>query len=125
MTTPANTSDKRSILWEMLEKADAEAKRRIAAIEANMIWSKIDISENPSNFSEEIVEESEVDEDQSEDEYDTDEVLSSDNEEFDDDDDYQMMVSGDEESANEEESEDDRYNRQFLELNWYGDSDSE
>ena len=35
------------------------------------------------------------------------------------------MVSDDENSANEEESEDDRYNRQFLELNWYSDSDSE
>ena len=117
MTTPANTSDKRSILWEMLEKADAEAKRRIAAIEANMIWSKIDISENPSNFSEEMIEESEVDEDQSEVEYDTDDD--------DDDDDDQMMVSGDEDSSNEEESEDDVYNRQFLELNWNGNSDSE
>ena len=117
MTTPANTSDKRSILWEMLKTADTEAKQRIAAIEANRIWSKTDISENPSSFSEEIVEESEVDEDQSEDEYDTDDD--------DDDDDDQMMVSGDEESANEEESEDDRYNRQFLELNWYSDSDSE
>ena len=117
MTTPAKTSDTRSINWEMMEKADAEAKRRIAAIEANMIWSKIDISENPSSFSEEIVEESEVDEDQSEDEYDTDDN--------DDDDDDQMMVSGDEESENEEESEENRYNRQFLELNWNGDSDSE
>ena len=35
------------------------------------------------------------------------------------------MVSDDEDSANEEESEDDRYNRQFLELNWYSDNDSE
>ena len=127
MTTPANkNSDARSINWEMMARAEAEARRRIAAIEANMIWSRIDISENPSEFSEEIVEESEVDEDQSEDEYDTDEVLSSDNEEFDDDDDNdQMMVSGDEESANEEESEDDRYKRQFLELNGYSDSDSD
>ena len=119
MTTPAKTSDTRSINWEMMKKGDAEARSRIAAIEANMIWSKIDTSENPSNFSEEIVEESGVDEDQSGDEYDTDEVLSSD-----DDDDDQMMVSDDEDSANEEESEDDRYNRQFLELNWYSDNDS-
>ena len=103
MTTPAKTSDTRSINWEMMEKADAEARRKIAAIEANMIWSKIDISENPSNFSEEIVEESNVDEDHSGDDYDTDEGLSST-----DDDDYQMMVSDDENSANEEESEDDR-----------------
>ena len=117
MTTPANTSDKRSILWEMLEKADAEAKRRIAAIEANMIWSKIDVSENPSSFSEEIVEESEMDEVISEDEYDTDND--------DDDDEDQMMISSDEESSNEEESEDDVYNRQFLELNWNGNSDSD
>ena len=35
------------------------------------------------------------------------------------------MVSDDEDSANEEESEDDGYNRQFWELNWYSDSDSE
>ena len=120
MTTPAKTPDTKSIKWEMMEKGDAEARSRIAAIEANMIWSKIDTSENPSNFSEEIVEESEVNEDQSRNENDTDKVLSSD-----DDDDDQMMVSGDEDSANEEESEDDRYNRQFLELNWYSDSDSE
>ena len=77
MTTPAKTSDTRSINWEMMEKADAEARRRIAAIEANMIWSKIDITTNPSNFSEEIVEESNVDEDQCGDDYDTDGVLSS------------------------------------------------
>ena len=119
MTTPASkNSDARCINWEMMARAEAEARRRIAAIEANMIWSRIDISENPSEFSEEIVEESEVDEDQSEDEYDTDE-------EFGDDDDDQMMVSGDEDSSNEEESEDDMYNRQFLELNWNGNSDSE
>ena len=115
MTTPAKTSDKKSINWERMEKADAEAKRRIAAIEANMIWSKIDISENPSNFSEEVIEESEVDEGQSEVEYDTDDD--------DDDDDDQMMVSGDEDSSDEEESENDLYNRQFL--NWNGNSDSE
>ena len=117
MTTPANTSDKRSILWEMLKKADTEAKQKIAAIEANMIWSKTDISENPSSFSEEIVEESEMDEDLSEDEYDTDND--------DDDDDDQMMISSDEESSNEEESEDDVYNRQFLELNRNSDSDAD
>ena len=115
MTTPANTSDKKSVLWEMLEKADAEAKRKIAAIEANMIWSKSDISENPSSFSEEIIEESEMDEDISEDEYDTDND--------DDDDEDQMMISSDEESSDEEESEADRYNRQFLELNRNSDSD--
>ena len=134
MTTPAKTSDKRSINWEMMEKANAEAKRRIAAIEANMIWSKIDISGNPSNVSEEIVEESEVNEDQNEDEYDTDdgdesdnnEMISSDNEEFDDDDDNdEVMISSDEESGNEEESEEDRINRLYLELNRYSNSDPE
>ena len=134
MTTPAKTSDKRSINWEMMDKADAEAKRRIAAIEANMIWSKIDISGNPSNISEEIVEESEVDEVQSEDEYDSDdgdesdneEMIISDNEEFDDyDDNDEMMISSDEESEDEEGSEEDRNNRLYLELNRYSDSDPE
>ena len=144
MTTPANmNSDARSMFWEMMARAEAEARRRIAAIEANMIWSRIDISENPSEFSEGIVEEREILDDHSEDEYDTDEVLSSDNkvfddnsdddemigsdnEEFDDDDDNdQVMVSGDEEFGIEEESEEDRYRRQFLELNGFSDSDSE
>ena len=151
MTTPTKTSDNRSINWKMMKKADAEAKILNAAIEANMIWSKIDISENPSKFSEEIIEESEVDEDRSEVEYDTDkddddndvqmmssndkefdddsdndELISSDNEEFDDDDDNdEVMISGDEESENEEESEEDRINRLYLELNRYSDSDPE
>lgn len=116
MTTPANTSNKKSILWEMLEKADAEAKIQIAAIEANMVWSKIEISENPSSFSEEVVEESEMDEDLSEDGYDTDNDDDNDNEE--------MMFSSDEDASDEEESEDD-INDIFLELNWNGNSDSD
>ena len=134
MTTPPKTSDNRSINWEMMKKADAEAKIMNAAIEANMIWSKIDISGNPSTVSEEIVEESEVDEVQSEDEYDSDdgdesdneEMIISDNEEFNDDDDNdEMMISSDEESEDEEGSEEDRYNRLYLELNNYSDSDPE
>ena len=79
MTTPASkNSDARCINWEMMARAEAEARRRIAAIEANMIWSRIGISEDPSQISEETLEENEVVDDPSEDEYDTDEVLSSD-----------------------------------------------
>ena len=128
MITPAKTSDK------MVKNAEAEAKRLNAAIEANMQWSEIDISGNPSTVSDEIVEESKEDEVQSEDGYDNDdgdesdneEMIISDNEEFDDDDDNdEMMISSDEESEDEEGSEEDRYNRLYLELNRYSDSDPE
>ena len=131
MTTPTKTSDNRSINWEMMEKADAEAKNLNAAIEANMIWSKIDISGNPSNISEEIVEESEVDEVQSEDEYDSDdgdesdneEMIISDDEEFNEDDDNDdIIISSDEESEEEEEFEED-INRIYLEYHKYSDSE--
>ena len=131
MTTPTKTSDNRSINWKMMKKADAEAKILNAAIEANMIWSKIDISGNPSNISEEIVEESEVDEVQSEDEYDSDdgdesdneEMIISDDEEFNDDDDNDnIIISSDEESEEEEEFEED-INRIYLEYHKYSDSE--
>ena len=133
MITPAKTSDKK-INWKMMKNAEAEAKRLNAAIEANMQWSEIDISGNPSTVSDEIVEESKEDEVQSEDGYDSDdgnesdneEMIISDNEEFDDDDDNdEMMISSDEESEDEEGSEEDRNNRLYLELNNYSDSDPE
>ena len=127
MTTPANkNSDAGSINWEMMARAEAEGRRRIAAIEANMIWSRIDVLGDPSEFSEEIVEESEIVDDPSEDDNENDEVMSSDDEEFvDDNENDEVISSDDEESGDEEESEEDRFRRQYLELNRYSDSDPE
>ena len=138
MTTPAKTSDKKSINWEMMKNAEAEAKRLNAAIEANMQWSRIDISGNPSTVSDEIVEESEEDEVQGEDGYDSDDGDESDNEEMiisddeednGDDNNDDMNISSDEESEEEEETKEKRNNRFHLELNRYlnnfSDSDPE
>ena len=133
MTTPAKTSAKKSINWKMIKNAEAETKRLKAAIEANMQWSMIDISENPSTVSDEIVEESEEDEVQGEDGYDSDDGDESDNEEMiisddeednDDDDNDDMIISSDEESDEEEESEED-INRIYLRYHQYSDSDPE
>ena len=133
MTTPEKTSAKKSINWQMIKNAEAEAKKLKTAIEANMQWSIINISENPSTVSDEIVEESEEDEIQGEDGYDSDDGDESDNEEmiisddeednnYDDNDD--MIISSDEESDEEEEPEED-VNRIFLRYHPHSDSDPE
>ena len=130
MITPAKTSDKK-INWKMMKNAEAEAKRLNAAIEANMQWSGIDISGNPSTVSDEIVEESKEDEVQSEDGYDSDdgdesdneEMIISDDEEFNEDDDNDdIIISSDEESEEEEEFEED-INRIYFEYHKYSDSE--